>query len=274
MSDELMVVPDFYGALTGWRKFGTCDQGKVLTSAGVEAPWLSAYPGPAICVLETGLRPTHWVDSHPLDEPCPAYHCSCGYYAYRSQQDAEHHQQGHVLGHVEMWGRIVQHERGYRAEHMRVKELYLLDPAGEGAAESIAWDNVAALQARYQVPVHRVKGRGVWISESVNALSSLNPSLNIQVSGGSLTFSRNLTWPQSQFPATPAGVHQSRYLAHMGYFLTPDEIAAQLVTERGEAAQLVDERAIKTKLKRARKAIRRVLRRLSPVTAFNEGIDA
>lgn len=169
------MTPDFFAPLEAWRKFSVTDRGRVLKSVGVSGVWPMADPGAAFCQAENWFNPASDAPAH--EDPCPSLGCSCGFYAYKTRDDAEKHGQGHILARVEVWGRIAEHERGYRAERVKLKELFLLD------SEMYQGDAVA-LQARYQIPVTTLKGQSAWISESLDAssLSSLSWSpLNYQI---------------------------------------------------------------------------------------------
>lgn len=150
-------MPDYFAALTAWRKFAVRDNGRVLVSANHPIPWTRIEPDPAVCLSDS---------AHPPGEPCPALRCSCGYYAYKSRDDARQHSQGLILARVELWGRIAQHTRGYRAEHIRLCELIVPH----------AYPAIAALAARYPIPV--TEGDPAWTSENLNASSLLNQSVS------------------------------------------------------------------------------------------------
>lgn len=54
----------------------------------------------------------------------PAKHCSCGFYAYKDNDDAKNHDQhGNFLVKVVASGRMLEHEKGYRYGHQRVEEI-------------------------------------------------------------------------------------------------------------------------------------------------------
>jgi hypothetical protein len=65
------------------------------------------------------------------DGPAPALDCSCGVYATSDLRDpgtawrSGPHYARHVIGAVALWGRVVEHETGYRAQHAR--PIALLD---------------------------------------------------------------------------------------------------------------------------------------------------
>lgn len=163
-------TPDFFTELTGWRKFAVRDHGRVLVSANYPQPWAGVDPGPAICTLDLSGVFIFFsaTPAHPITEPCPCLTCSCGYYAYKTRVEAEQHQQGSVLARVELWGRLVEHRRGYRAERIRIAELFVLRDYPEVGR--------AGLAARYGVPIH-VEEKTAWISETLSESLSLSPSL-------------------------------------------------------------------------------------------------
>jgi hypothetical protein len=59
------------------------------------------------------------------DGPAPAFDCTCGIYSTRDLRDpgavwrSGPHYANHVIGAVALWGRVVEHEWGYRAQHAR-----------------------------------------------------------------------------------------------------------------------------------------------------------
>jgi hypothetical protein len=150
------LVPDFFGELTGWRKFAVRDRGRLLVSAMHPIPWRSADPGEAVCIAD------HELVSHV----CPDLRCTCGFYAYKRHDDGVQHGQGVVLAQVKLWGRVVEHVHGYRAERMRIAALFVKS----GTA------SVRALTDRYQVPV--TEGEESWILENPSASSPSNPYPN------------------------------------------------------------------------------------------------
>src|SRR6266850_6481590 len=99
MSD---AVPDYFGALTGWRRFNLVSQRRILASANLPTPWLIPDGGEAVCLSTTGAS------EH---DETPDLHCSCGFYSYKTKADALAHAQGTILAQVEVWGRIVEHAR-------------------------------------------------------------------------------------------------------------------------------------------------------------------
>lgn len=58
----------------------------------------------------------------------PAWDCQCGFYAYKTDAalTRSRYARGRiVIGRVALWGRVVDHDHGYRAEHAYPQVLYL-----------------------------------------------------------------------------------------------------------------------------------------------------
>lgn len=89
-------------AVVGWR-------GWTWSNGALHGMWLE-WPTPS---LTAGCR-------HGCEKP-PRWSCTCGIYA---TMDRNHVTHGNVLGEVELTGRVVEHEHGYRAQHARILTLY------------------------------------------------------------------------------------------------------------------------------------------------------
>lgn len=154
-----------------------------LPKADVAGPLLAyrqwSVIGDHLCSIVTGLR---WEPGMPLEsemdhENPPAYTSSGpwvspgGSYASKSllPLDYESYEGGAlgitcvVTGRVALWGRVIEHERGYRAQYAYPFELFLPGtrkpavmpgfptvPDGAGPAKQVT---VRALAARYGIPV-------------------------------------------------------------------------------------------------------------------------
>lgn len=56
----------------------------------------------------------------------PEIDCACGFWALKTQDDVFNYFNAEiVVGEIEMWGKIVEAENGYRAEHARIIRLFL-----------------------------------------------------------------------------------------------------------------------------------------------------
>lgn len=90
--------------------------------------WFPRHPLSAVCRADrsgsiSGLSKV----THNVAE-LPCFTCSCGIYAAKT---VEHlHQCGHgkfgIRGEVKLWGRVVEHERGWRAQFAYPKSLFLV----------------------------------------------------------------------------------------------------------------------------------------------------
>lgn len=80
----------------------------------------------------------------------PVKGCSCGIYAYASPERMFTSAEGvlfrRVIGEVKMWGKVWEHEDGYRAEYARPSALWAV-------RRGMGLPAVHALAARYDVPV-------------------------------------------------------------------------------------------------------------------------
>jgi hypothetical protein len=126
--------PDFVHTLTAWRGWGVSDG--ELEALGIASKWEPRRAHRAGCRVGR---------SHAA----PALDCNCGYWSFKSrellEQAMEHYATSvDVIGEVEIWGRVIECENGWRSEYAYPKELWLL---GEGL-ESLSW--------KYGVPVRRL----------------------------------------------------------------------------------------------------------------------
>ena len=56
---------------------------------------------------------------------CRGHHCECGIYAWKKRGDVETNEDGYncIKGEVWLWGKIIEHEKGYRAEYAYPKSF-------------------------------------------------------------------------------------------------------------------------------------------------------
>lgn len=117
-----------------------------------------------------GIRPlsslvtsVHTWTAAPLDrarfhEPLPSIHNSYGVHAFKSLNQAMQYFDGHFMvaafGKVKLWGRVIEHEYGYRAEWAQiVPPLYVsqeveIDIDVELKRLSMSWANFAGERKR------------------------------------------------------------------------------------------------------------------------------
>ena len=132
-------VPDVIGTLTAWRGWKLTN-GK-LCALGMSGIWEPKQAVRSICTSKTKLKP----DEHEA----PARGCNCGYWSFRSldllkKALGPYSGSIQVLGTVEIWGKVVECENGYRSEYAYPKELWLLG------------DDMEHLSWTYGVPVRKL----------------------------------------------------------------------------------------------------------------------
>jgi hypothetical protein len=129
----LSPSPDFVHTITAWR--GWEFTSGMLEALGTEAKWEPRRAPRANCIHS----------SHAA----PKFDCSCGYWSFKTFDLLQEALKSYavdvdVIGQVEIWGRVIECENGFRSEFAYPKELWLLD---EGL-ESLSW--------KYGVPVRRL----------------------------------------------------------------------------------------------------------------------
>jgi hypothetical protein len=121
---EEMVV----AALSGWRRWSVEMFGEILLSnnltkweprkrlvAECKRKERNAY---MVAQANMGMIPMPYQEG----DCCKGIECACGIYAYKLRFDAQSMENApsmktHVFGEVWLWGRIVEHQGGYRAQY-------------------------------------------------------------------------------------------------------------------------------------------------------------
>lgn len=108
--------PDFCQTITAWRGWGI--KNEKLQALGQEAAWKPKEAKPAKCTQSKSHR-------------APSRECNCGYWSFKSLDLLTEALKGYttsvaVLGQVEIWGRVIDCENGFRSEFAYPKELWLL----------------------------------------------------------------------------------------------------------------------------------------------------
>lgn len=114
-------VPDYFTTLTGWRGWKVNPFEMRLGALGVSAEWKPRKEMRAKCTK--GLGGKH---------KAPNWDCECGIWAFSSLDNlvaaiGSGYKEVKVIGQVELWGKIIETENGFRAERAYPKELWLLD---------------------------------------------------------------------------------------------------------------------------------------------------
>ncbi|MBZ5655884.1 MAG: preprotein translocase subunit YajC [Acidobacteriia bacterium] len=119
-----MTVPDFISPVVGYRVWQWDATG--LRSLNGEK-WVAHQPLSAVCRADVrgsiaGLsKATH----NPAE--LPSFSCTCGVYAARTMDHLRQcgYRKLSVHGEVFLWGTVVEHERGWRAQFAYPKTLFL-----------------------------------------------------------------------------------------------------------------------------------------------------
>jgi hypothetical protein len=157
------VIPDYAEPLTGYRCWYAYPNGLLIGQACHEA-WPLYQPFVARCAALTGNGwRAHLAEGAFV--PPPVVGCDCGIHAFKAQPDAEmrlramtdslSYEAGgdlmvQVWGRVALWGRVIEHEIGYRAACAYPAALWCEDP-----------ERATAVSALYGVPceVQAIKPR-------------------------------------------------------------------------------------------------------------------
>jgi hypothetical protein len=137
-------------AVTGWRAWtiaGSRDGGEVrlLPIAGTGKPWPTRRP----LVAECARRRRHRV---------PGSECTCGIHATHDTGPLRRTRDPAALGRVALWGRVLEHQHGYRAERGYPQRLALICPL-------CFWQWGRTASRRPRVVVRRRGGRMVPLCE-------------------------------------------------------------------------------------------------------------
>ena len=127
------MIPDRITPITGWRAWAVKEGALLSLNDGIRWP-----------VGEEALARCKQQWSH--DSPIAA--CTCGVYAHK-RRPFVYPNPGFVLGTVALWGRVIEHENGYRSARAYPEKLWVADNLRCGVSPSTL---VEALSP-YGVPV-------------------------------------------------------------------------------------------------------------------------
>jgi len=153
----VITAPDYVTPTIGWRVWYALDTGPsaMLSSVIHRVPWPYATPLAASCLK---LRIPIWPFTRSRRHEAPDATCRCGIYAgHVSTLDQylpdvlEWADRIPVVGRVSLWGRVHEHDGGWRASFAYPETLFV--PI-VGDASRVA--RVIADLHRYRVPVHAV----------------------------------------------------------------------------------------------------------------------
>lgn len=122
-------APDFAEALVGLRLWYFGQGEPELRSLGDRPPWPAGRAAVAVCYhLPSRMNQGEYRDFQP--HPAPQRRCGCGIYALKAQEAVCELRRSYahrwsaaaalatfVSGEVSLWGKLIEHEGGYRAEY-------------------------------------------------------------------------------------------------------------------------------------------------------------
>lgn len=138
-----MEVADRVSAVLGWRLWDFDTQGRLISPMWIRQVWDVNEP------LEAQCRPGK-------RHAAPYEGCACGIYATRTPQEAlsavavrvrnsQFIPAGTLLGSVALWGKVIEHEGGFRAQYAYPSALYFTPLTEERTRNLAASYNIVAL---------------------------------------------------------------------------------------------------------------------------------
>lgn len=125
----MLPTPDYVHTLTGWR--GWKVNGGKLSALGMRGVWEPKKATPSFC--DKGGDPLWFAPGPKSHHLAPHASCNCGYWSFKSLDLLTEALSGYVdsvdvIGSVEIWGRVIECENGFRSGYAYPKELWLLKP--------------------------------------------------------------------------------------------------------------------------------------------------
>jgi hypothetical protein len=139
-----MTAPLVVGPVQAYRRWRVDWHGSepVMRSVYFATSWPAQGPLHAICEKKAGPVAA-WVrrllSKPPPTHPAPSWTCRCGIYGLTRFEREDHLETPQIYGHglfgpsivqvagsVLLWGRVIQHEQGYRAEYARPLKLLIV----------------------------------------------------------------------------------------------------------------------------------------------------
>lgn len=128
----MTTIPDYISPFYGWRSWFIDDRFRLL-SVIQDAVWPKCKPFTAACRLS--VPPLYAPRGSSLLHKAPREDCHCGIYGTTSLVEATRYlEEGRrpealtALGITSLWGKMVQHQEGYRAQYAYPKFLVLFAP--------------------------------------------------------------------------------------------------------------------------------------------------
>lgn len=137
-------IPDLLEPIIGYRAWTVDATGKLLSANSTE--WEPRQVHHAECKKSGG----------GADHRAPDLRCTCGMYAAKEPEDMQFSKGSmFVWGRSALWGRVIIHAKGYRAEYCYPVSLNLVVPPAQVTAlgQESAEDLADLIAARYGCPV-------------------------------------------------------------------------------------------------------------------------
>ena len=151
-------TPDYSHYLMGWRLWTIRPFSTLLESYfSAYGEWPTGKTHQAECFF---LSSSRYFLSFPKHKTSPPYrYCGCGIYAFKSPMSfvpSDIYGPLYVYGKVALWGKILEHTGGYRAQYAYPLELWVIkqDSFGERILLFIIHDHMKRVARQYGVPVH------------------------------------------------------------------------------------------------------------------------
>lgn len=131
-SPSVSEIPDLIEPIIGWRCWNVWLDGHLLalnggTSYGGQK-WEPREAKRSVCNQGQDM----YLDSRPKRTHTHGPHdgCRCGYYAAKLLAKAQWPEANYAYGRVAMWGKVIEHEGGFRAEYAYPIEVVLVPKTG------------------------------------------------------------------------------------------------------------------------------------------------
>lgn len=135
-------IPDKVTPVLGWRQWSLDRYDRLRSPIYAPRAWMPQMRLEAVCANSALPRGTH---------VAPNEECRCGVYANNTAEQCVilMPSENALVGQVALWGKVVEHEDGFRAQYAYPVRLY--------APVSISRQRQAALSVRYGIPVYPLK---------------------------------------------------------------------------------------------------------------------
>ena len=150
-----IIIPDLVEPIEAWRVWRFA--GGRLQSMYSILPWEPREAFKAHCAMRQVMPYFAGVqrspDARPLHD-APHDPCRCGIYASKleTQAVAMRNLETHVLGRVALWGKVIEYDKGYRAEFAYPLELWIGNAGRDWEAVQRALTNAYGVDTHWGLP--------------------------------------------------------------------------------------------------------------------------